>query len=433
MSYTIQDFNTKAIKTIATTESGGEQIQKVELSAGDIQIGAVELKDGTTDTRAAVGANGLAVDVKASVLPTGAATQTTLAALNDKVTSCNTGAVVLAAGSAAIGKLAANSGVDIGDVDILSIAAGTNLIGKVSIDQVTANANEVVVKSSALPTGAATEATLTTIDADTGNISSYASRLLSSANAIGAANTLATTAFAVTGQYNATPPTLTDTQSCGAQMDTAGNFKFNLATSVPAGTNVIGQVGIDQTTDGTTNKVQAHLNVAAAALSVSNPAPVQSPGFVSSVSKTRPDNATPYTALDVVGTDAATNMEFTGIGSVAGGHVIITGISMRCDVNAVPSGMSSFRLHLYDAAPTAIADNTAYNLPSGDRDKYLGYIEVATPIDLGDTIFARTDNLNYKVKLAAASTTLYGLLQTVGAYTPTAQAVKTVKLHGIQC
>ena len=39
----------------------------------------------------------------------------------------------LVAGSAAIGKLAANSGVDIGDVDILSIAAGDNNIGNVDI------------------------------------------------------------------------------------------------------------------------------------------------------------------------------------------------------------------------------------------------------------------------------------------------------------
>jgi hypothetical protein len=37
------------------------------------------------------------------------------------------------AGSAAIGKLAANSGVDIGDVDVASIAAGTNVIGKVRL------------------------------------------------------------------------------------------------------------------------------------------------------------------------------------------------------------------------------------------------------------------------------------------------------------
>ena len=41
--------------------------------------------------------------------------------------------VVLGAGSAAIGKLAANSGVDIGDVDVTSISAGSNLIGDVGI------------------------------------------------------------------------------------------------------------------------------------------------------------------------------------------------------------------------------------------------------------------------------------------------------------
>lgn len=41
--------------------------------------------------------------------------------------------VALPAGTAAIGKLAANTGVDIGDVDVLSIAAGTNLIGDVGL------------------------------------------------------------------------------------------------------------------------------------------------------------------------------------------------------------------------------------------------------------------------------------------------------------
>lgn len=53
--------------------------------------------------------------------------------IDGKITACNTGAVVLAAGSAAIGKLAANSGVDIGDVDVASIAAGDNNIGNVDI------------------------------------------------------------------------------------------------------------------------------------------------------------------------------------------------------------------------------------------------------------------------------------------------------------
>lgn len=57
-------------------------------------------------------------------LPTGAATESTLSTLNGKVTACNTGAVTISAalpaGTNAIGKLAANSGVDIGDVDVTS-------------------------------------------------------------------------------------------------------------------------------------------------------------------------------------------------------------------------------------------------------------------------------------------------------------------------
>lgn len=53
---------------------------------------------------------------------TGFATETTLAALNTKVTAVNTGAVVLAAGTAAFGKLAANDGVDVGDVTINNAA-----------------------------------------------------------------------------------------------------------------------------------------------------------------------------------------------------------------------------------------------------------------------------------------------------------------------
>ena len=50
-----------------------------------------------------------------------------------QATQAGTWTVVLGAGSAAIGKLAANSGVDIGDVGILSIAAGDNNIGNVDI------------------------------------------------------------------------------------------------------------------------------------------------------------------------------------------------------------------------------------------------------------------------------------------------------------
>ena len=66
------------------------------------------------------------------------ATETTLALIKNtdgikKITDA------LPAGTNAIGKLAANSGVDIGDVDVTSISAGTNLIGDVGIQPRTSN------------------------------------------------------------------------------------------------------------------------------------------------------------------------------------------------------------------------------------------------------------------------------------------------------
>lgn len=50
------------------------------------------------------------------------------------------------------------------------------------------------------------------------------------------------------GQYNTTPPTLTTGQQAALQLDINGNLKVDLATSIPAGNNIIGKVEI---TDGT--------------------------------------------------------------------------------------------------------------------------------------------------------------------------------------
>lgn len=78
----------------------------VTISAGDIEIGAVELKNATDDTRAVIGANGLEVDVKALIaLPAGTN--------------------------------------NIGDVDVASIAAGDNNIGNVDIDSIAAGDNNI--------------------------------------------------------------------------------------------------------------------------------------------------------------------------------------------------------------------------------------------------------------------------------------------------
>lgn len=56
-------------------------------------------------------------------------------------------ASALPAGTNAIGKLAANSGVDIGDVDVTSISAGSNLIGDVNLQARTGGGSVSIFRS----------------------------------------------------------------------------------------------------------------------------------------------------------------------------------------------------------------------------------------------------------------------------------------------
>jgi hypothetical protein len=160
------------------------------------------------------------------------------------------------------------------------------------------------------------------------------------------------------------------------------------------------------------------------------------PGYVSTISQgyntqttvTRPANTTPYSAGDVVG-GAIT---FTSAGPSAG-YLLITSADLRIDVTAVPSGMTSFRLYLYDVTPpSAIADNAAFDLPSGDRANYLGFIDLGVPGDLGSTLYTQVTQPGLQVKLAAASTSLFGYLVTTGAYTPAANSeVYVPRLRGV--
>jgi hypothetical protein len=159
-----------------------------------------------------------------------------------------------------------------------------------------------------------------------------------------------------------------------------------------------------------------------------NPVPVYSNSSQVSDTFTRPNNTDIYAIGDVCGTNPGTNLLFSSVSNIAGSGFFIVGANLEIDVAAIPAGMGAFRLHLYNAAPTAIADNAAFNLIEADRTKYLGYIDIAAAIDLGETLWSQNDNLNFKSKLAASSTALYGVLETRTAYTPTANAVKKVIL-----
>lgn len=163
----------------------------------------------------------------------------------------------------------------------------------------------------------------------------------------------------------------------------------------------------------------------------------------SSVVITRPSNNTAYAAGDVLGVaDAGTPanagsaiLEFADVAS-AGANVLITNVSLAAYVSALPSGMTTFRLHLYSASPAAILDNAAWDLVAADRAAYLGYVDIEQMVDVGSTLYVQTNKaenatLPKQVKLADGSTSLFGLLVTNGGFTPTSGAVKKLTLSAV--
>ena len=153
--------------------------------------------------------------------------------------------------------------------------------------------------------------------------------------------------------------------------------------------------------------------------------------FSAAVSITRTADTAIYAANDVVGaaTGSTACVEFTDMGPI-GGRVRIRSSSLEVDASAVISGETSYRLHLYNiTAPSALGDNAAFDLPSGDRASYLGFLDLGTPADLGSTLYIETNNINKVVKLAGTS--LFGYLVTVGTFTPESATVRKITLHTI--
>lgn len=155
-------------------------------------------------------------------------------------------------------------------------------------------------------------------------------------------------------------------------------------------------------------------------------------GRTDDVTITRPANTTAYTAGDVIGSDtsASSALEFVNVAPTGGGDVLITSAELRIDLTAVPSGMTTFSLHLYSVTPpSAYADNAVWDLPSGDRASYLGFIDLGSPVDVGSTLWVELQGINKQV--TAAGTSIFGYLRTNGAYTPASGTVHVAKLHTV--
>jgi len=150
-----------------------------------------------------------------------------------------------------------------------------------------------------------------------------------------------------------------------------------------------------------------------------------SPSGSAIVTITRPANTTAYTANDVVG-GALT----IATGMTSAQRVMIASVDLMPQISAIPAGMTSFTLHLYSSTPpSALADNAAFDLPSGDRSVYLGSVSVGTPADLGSTLYCQTDGVNRPVQMVG-SASIFGYLVTAGGFTPNANSeVYQLRVH----
>lgn len=139
----------------------------------------------------------------------------------------------------------------------------------------------------------------------------------------------------------------------------------------------------------------------------------------------RPANATAYAAKDVVttSTSAGRVLTFAGAAGYPGGGGDI--IKARLMTN-LKTCVSRFRLHLYHTAPTVINDADPMLLLYTDRAKRIGYIdfpacssEDSTNSDAAQAIaLGVSANLPLPFNPIAAGQALYGVLETLDAFTP---------------
>lgn len=149
---------------------------------------------------------------------------------------------------------------------------------------------------------------------------------------------------------------------------------------------------------------------------------IRNNGGESSVVFDRPNDTTAYFAGDVIAANGQSYVTFSELLN-EGADIYITNASVLIESASVPAGMGSFRLHLYNEAPSGTTDNAAFAMGSGDAAKYKGYVELASPVAVGGSyIYRRNDTVNVQVALASGESSLYGVLQTLNGWTPAANS-----------
>lgn len=231
--------------TVAVDRIDSKDFQLMKLVTGDDGTNGGMVTDAnpypTKIISIAAGDNNIGnVDIVSSALPTGAATETTLAALNTKVTSCDTGAVVISSSALPTGA-ATSAKQDTAQTTLDAIKTATELIdnaisgSEMQVDIVTMP--NVTIANASLPV--TDNGSSLTVDAPVGT--PVFVRLSDGTSAI---TTLPVSLASVPSHAVTNAGTFaTQVTSISAGDNNIGNVDVVTLPALPTGTNSIGNIG----------------------------------------------------------------------------------------------------------------------------------------------------------------------------------------------
>lgn len=152
-----------------------------------------------------------------------------------------------------------------------------------------------------------------------------------------------------------------------------------------------------------------------------------------SVLFTRPANQDPYIAQDVVSnsTSAPALLQFSGAARANGG----SGVILSARHLKTGTTVANYRLHLYRSnAASAVNDNAQFPLLFANRASRIGFIDFnhSSGGTGSDSTNALTPFVNLPFACDVATSSLFGILTTLSAYTPTSGEQHFIELGIVQ-
>lgn len=173
---------------------------------------------------------------------------------------------------------------------------------------------------------------------------------------------------------------------------------------------------------------------------IGNPIPILSSSARVGVEITRPNDTTAYAAKDVISTSntSGTLITFTNLSRANGSSGVIVRARL---MTTQATNVSQYRLHLFHTAPTPINDNSPYLVQYTNANNRIGMIDFAamTTEDASSnaamTMRPSSDGAYPSPNLWFSTDPLdrnvYGMLETLSAFTPAANQKFYIELSAI--